>query len=171
MTEGRGQMADDGCEVRSGGCGDGESGQPTPQAPSEDGVACGEWRVASEIGVASGQWSVASESGGSGERQGASGGCGEGEPERSEPTQEKCLASEKAPNEAKLESTQSSLPLEVESSATKPSGRERSQSSEAVASGERQCHVGQAFEPDVSLERLTYPHEKSSSTGPAFPGG
>src|SRR5271157_1275526 len=59
-----------------------------------------EWRVASEVGVASGQWSVASESGGSGERQVAPGGCGEGEPECSEPTQERCLATEKAPNKA-----------------------------------------------------------------------
>ena len=144
MRNGEGGVAGDGCrtgdegrEGRSGGCGDAENGLPTPQAPSEDGVASGEWRVASEIGVVSGQWSVASESGGSGERQGASGGCGEGEPERSEPTQEECLASEKAPNEAKLESTQSSLPLEVESSSTEPEGPKRSQFTQAVASGER----------------------------------
>ncbi len=77
----------------------------------------GEWRVASEIGVASGtgivvssQWSVVSESGGSGE-----------------PPQERRPAPEKAPNEAKLESTQSSLPLDVESSAPEPAGRKRSQ--------------------------------------------
>ena len=36
MTEGRWRMtrcrmADDGCEVRSGGCGDGESGETTPE--------------------------------------------------------------------------------------------------------------------------------------------
>src|SRR5208283_632542 len=50
-ADGRGQRADDrcrtaddGCEVRSGGCGDAENGLPTPQAPSEDGVASGEWR-------------------------------------------------------------------------------------------------------------------------------
>ena len=80
-------------------------------------MASGEWRVASEIGVASGtgrvvssQWSVVSESGGSGG-----------------PTQERRPAPEKAPNEAKLKSTQSSLPLEVESSAPEPAGRKRSQ--------------------------------------------
>ena len=121
MTEGRWRMrpmADDGCEVRSGGCGDGESGQPMPQAPSDEmsqedrdyvygpslpgsratmiaGMSggCGEGEPET---VVSGQWSVASESGKSGERQVASGGCGEGEPERSEPTQERCLAPEKA---------------------------------------------------------------------------
>jgi hypothetical protein len=71
-----------------------------------------------------------------------SGGCGDGEsgepthqapsedgePERSEPTQEVCPAPEKAQNEANPESTQSSLPLVVESSATMPAGRKRSQS-------------------------------------------
>ncbi|MGA2704210.1 MAG: hypothetical protein ABSH35_24325 [Isosphaeraceae bacterium] len=215
MADDRGQRADDrcrtaddGCEVRSGGCGDAENGLPTPQAPSEDGVASGEWRVASEIGVASGtgivvssQWSVVSESGGSGEptqeecrapqnvqneanpeltqsslplevessatepegrkrsqwegdnaprstlhaprltpivgsesggsgeRRVESGDCGEDEPERSEPTQEECRAPENAPNEAKLESTQNSLPPMVKSSENEPAGRERSQSS------------------------------------------
>ena len=49
----------------------------------EDGVASGQWPVASEDGVASGQWSVASESGTSGES-----------------TQEECTAQEKMPNEA-----------------------------------------------------------------------
>jgi len=54
MADDRGQRADDrcrtaddGCEVRSGGCGDAENGLPTPQAPSEDGVASGECRVPS----------------------------------------------------------------------------------------------------------------------------
>src|SRR5271157_4218086 len=60
MADGSGEMADDGCEVRSGGCGDGQSGETTPQAPSEDGLASGEWRVASEIGVASGTGIVVS---------------------------------------------------------------------------------------------------------------
>ena len=124
MADDRGQRADDrcrtaddGCEVRSGGCGDAENGLPTPQAPSEDGVASGEWLVASEIGVASGtgivvssQWSVVSESEGSGE-----------------PTQEECRAPQNVQNEANPELTQSSLPLEVESSATEPEGRKRSQ--------------------------------------------
>ena len=110
--------------------------------------------MASEERVASGQWSVASES-----------------EESGQPMQEEGRSLQNVQNEANPESTQSSLPLDVESAAAEPAGRKRSQFTQAVASGERQCHVGQAFEPDVSLERLTYPHEKSSSTGPAFPGG
>ena len=31
MADDRGQMVDDGCEVRSGGCGDGESGETMPE--------------------------------------------------------------------------------------------------------------------------------------------
>jgi len=94
-------------------------------------VASGEWRENS------GQWSVASECGRSGERRVASGDCEEGERERSEPTQEGCLAPAKAPKEAKLESTQSFLPLDAESSAPEHASRERSQSTQAEASGER----------------------------------
>lgn len=71
---------------------------------------------------------VASGSGGSGEWREASGDIEDGEPERSEPTQEETPASEKAQNEANSESTQGSLPLEVESSATESAGRKRSQS-------------------------------------------
>ena len=165
MADDECQVADDECQVRSSGCGDGESGQPTPQAPSDEmsqedrdyvygpsrpgsratmiaGMSggCGEGEPET---VVSGQWSVASESGGSGEWQVASGGCGEGEPERSEPSQERCLAPEKAPNKANPESTQSSLPLEVESSLPEPAGRKRSQSTQAVASGERRVATGQ----------------------------
>jgi len=71
---------------------------------------------------------VASGSGGSGEWRGASADIEDGEPERGEPTQEETPASEKAQNEANSESTQRSLPLEVESSATESAGRKRSQS-------------------------------------------
>jgi len=53
---------------------------------------------------------------------------GEGERERSEPAQEECRAPQKAPNEAKRESTQSSLSLTVKSSAPEPAGWERSRS-------------------------------------------
>ncbi|MGA2703993.1 MAG: hypothetical protein ABSH35_23195 [Isosphaeraceae bacterium] len=60
--------------------------------------------------VARGQRSVASESGGSGE-----------------PTQEVCPAPQNVQNEANPESTQSSLPLEVESPMPEPVGRKRSQ--------------------------------------------
>ncbi|MGA2704889.1 MAG: hypothetical protein ABSH35_27835 [Isosphaeraceae bacterium] len=112
-----GWITDDRFEMRSGGCGDGESDVPWPQAPSEEmaqefwDLLYGEsWPGSQATGIA-----------------GTPGGCGEGEPERSEPPQEECPAPEKAPNEAKLESTQSSLPLEVESSAPEPAGRKRSQ--------------------------------------------
>src|SRR5271157_6064122 len=88
-----------------------------------------EWRVASEVGVASGQWPVASESGGSGERQVAPGGCGGGEPECSEPTQERCLATEKAPNKANLESHQVLEPQLLKSETAGAEGRKQSQSS------------------------------------------
>jgi len=139
MADDRGQMADDGCrmandgcEVRSSGCGDGESGQPTPQAPSDEmsqedrDYVYGPSRPGSRATMIAGM----------------SGGCGEGEPERSEPTQERRLAPEKAPNEANPESTQSSLPLEVESSMPDPAGGKRSQSTQAVASGERRVATG-----------------------------
>jgi len=76
---------------------------------------------------------VASESGGSGERRVAPGDSENGEPERSEPTREECRAQQNVQNEANLESTQSSLPLEVESSVPEPERRKRSQSTQAVA--------------------------------------
>ncbi len=36
MADGGWRMTDDKCEVRSGGCGDGHSGETTPQAPSDE---------------------------------------------------------------------------------------------------------------------------------------
>jgi len=133
MADGKRRMADDGCEVRSGGCGDGESGETAPQAPSEemsqecwDLVYGPSWPRSQATGIA-----------------GTSGGCEEGEGERSESTQEEYLTPQKAPNEAKLESTQSSLPLEFESSVSEPEGRERSRSREAVASGEWRVASGE----------------------------
>jgi hypothetical protein len=56
----------------------------------------GEWEPDT---VASSQWSVVSESGGGGERRVVSCYSGEGECERSEPTQEKYLVLQNAPNE------------------------------------------------------------------------
>ncbi len=98
-----GSITDDRFEMRSGGCGDGESGEPRPQAPSEEmaqefwDLLYGEsWPGSQATGIA-----------------GTPGGCGEGEPERSEPPQEECPAPAKAPNEAKMESTQDSFSLEV----------------------------------------------------------
>ena len=91
---------------------------------------------------------VASESGRSGERRVAPGGCGEGEHETvfssqwsvvsesgesGEPTKEECPVPQNVQNEANPESTQSSLPLEVESSVPEPAGWKRSRSTQAVA--------------------------------------
>ena len=76
--------------------------------------------MASEERVASGQWSVASES-----------------EESGQPMQEEGRSLQNVQNEANPESTQSSLPLDVESSEADPAGRKRSQFTQAVANGER----------------------------------
>src|SRR5271157_241900 len=89
MPDGECRMADDGCQVRSGGCGDGESGEPTPQAPSEEmPQQC--WDLLYLYGQSwpGAQANILART---------SGGCGEGEPERNEPTQEACPAPEKVP--------------------------------------------------------------------------
>ncbi len=110
----------------------------TPTVASESGgsgerrVAPGGCREGEHETVVSRQWSVVSESGG-GEGRAASGDSEDGEPERSEPTQEECRAPQNVPNEANPESTQSSLPLEVESSVPEPGRGQRSQSTQAVA--------------------------------------
>ena len=117
MADDGGQMADDGCEVRSGGCGDGESGETTPQAPRDE-MSQEDWDyVYCPSRPGSGRTMIA----------GVSGGCEDGEPERSKPTQGECPAPQNVQNEANQESTQSSLPLEVESSVLEPQGRKRSQ--------------------------------------------
>jgi hypothetical protein len=105
-ADGKCQMADGKCQMADDGCRTGD-----------DGVASGECRVASEERVASGQWSVAIESGESGQ-----------------PMQEEGRSLQNVQNEANLESTQSSLLLEVESSTTEPAGQKRSQFTQAVAS-------------------------------------
>ncbi len=95
MADCKRRMADDECEVRSGGCGDEESGETAPQAPSEEmSQEC--WDLVYGPSWPRSQANIFA---------GTSGGCGEGEPERNEPTQEECLTPQKAPNEAKLEST------------------------------------------------------------------
>ena len=165
MADGRWRMADDGCEVRSGGCGDGESGETTPQAPSDEmsqedrDYVYGPSRPGSRATMIAGMSggcedgepetvvsgrvvsSPVNLEGGAG--RGASGDSEDGEPERSEPTQEECPAPQNVQNEANPESTQSSLPLEVESSVPEPAGRKRSQSTQAVASGERRVDRSQ----------------------------
>ncbi len=163
MADGECRTGDDGSESRSGGCGDGQSGETTPEVSQSPIVGYDSNRVIADsttdkIGILSHQGIDATD-------RPYQGDCDR----QSLPSGVKTR--ENAQNEANPESTKSSLPLEVESSETEPAGRKRSQFTQAVASGERQCHVGQAFEPDVSLKRLTCPHEKSSSTGLAFPGG
>jgi len=99
---------------------------------------------------------VASESGG-GEGRAASGDSEDGEPERSEATQEECRAPQNVQNEANPESTQSSLPLEVESSVPEPGRRKRSQSTQAVAreqwSVASECEAGEIAEIEKRLDR------------------
>ncbi len=169
MADGKCQMADDGCQVAegelqvAGGCAEGQSSKPMTEGSSGPVVGHDSNRVIADstndkIGILSHEGMDATDR----LYQGA---C----VRQSLPSGVKTR--ENVQNEANPESMQSSLSLEVESSVTESAGRKRSQFTQAVASGERQCHVGQAVEPDVSLKRLTYPHEKSSSTGPAFPGG
>jgi hypothetical protein len=110
MAVDRWRMADDRCEVKPGGNGKGKSGESMSQE-------C--WDLLYGASTPRPQAPTIA---------GTSGGCGEGERERSEPAPQKCRAAQKAPNEAKLESTQSALPLTVKSSAPEPAGRERSRS-------------------------------------------
>ncbi len=60
-------------------------------------------------------------------------GCRTGD-DSGEPAQEECPAPQNVQNEANLESTQTSLLLEVESSTTEPAGQKRSQFTQVVAS-------------------------------------
>src|SRR5271157_5556856 len=120
MADDRGQMVDDECEVRSGGCGNGESGQPTPEASQSAIVGYDSNRVIDDstndkIGILS----------------------HEGMNPTDRPYQGACdrqslPSGVKTPrnvqNEANLELTQSSLPLWVKSYSTEPAGRKRSQS-------------------------------------------
>ena len=134
----------------------------TPTVASESGgsgerrVAPGGCREGEHETVVSSQWSVVSESGG-GEGRAASGDSEDGEPERSEPTQEECRAPPNVQNEANPESTQSLLPLEVESSVPEPGRRKRSQSTQAVAreqwSVASECEAGEIAEIEKRLDR------------------
>ena len=131
----RGQVADDGCDVRSGGCGDGESGQPTPEVSQGRIVGHDSNRVIDDstndkIGILSHEGMDATD-------RPYQGDCDR----QSLPSGVKMR--ENVQNEANPESTQSSLPLEVESSLREPPGRKRSQSTQAVAWGERRVATGQ----------------------------
>ena len=152
----RGQRANDGCrtgddrcEVRSGGCGDGESGQPTPEVNQGRIVGHDSNRVIDDstndtIGILSHEGMDATDR----PYQGA---CDR----QSLPSGVK--TPENVQNEANPESTQSSLPLEVESSVPEPGRRKRSQSTQAVAreqwSAASECEAGEIAEIEKRLDR------------------
>jgi len=127
MTDDRWQMADDKPAVNAGGCGCGEGEGSEPM--SEE---CGDLPSGASMPPPHAPRIA-----------GTSGDCGEGQRERSEPTPQECRAPKKVPNEAQPESTQSHLASGLESSVPGPAGRERSQSWEGVACGERIVASGQ----------------------------
>ena len=125
VADDRGQMADDGCVVRSGGCGDGQSGQPTPEVNQGRIVGHDSNRIIDDstndkIGILSHEGMDATD-----------------RPYQGACDQQRLPSGVKTPenmqNKAIPESTQSSLPLEVESSVPEPPGRKQSQSTQAVA--------------------------------------
>ncbi len=123
------RTGDDGCEVRSGGCGDGESDQPTPEVSQSRIVGQDSNRVLDDstndtIGILSHEGMDATDR----PYQGA---CDR----QSLPSGVKMP--ENVQNEANPESTQSSSPLEVESSVPEPPGRKRSQREGANAARAR----------------------------------
>jgi hypothetical protein len=136
------RMADDGCEVRSGGCGDGESGETTPQGSQSPIVGYDSNRVIDDstndkIGILSHEGTDATDR----QYQGA---CDR----QSLPSGVKTR--ENVQNEANPESTQSSLPLVVESHSTEPASRKRSQS----AAGGAVPHAEESGEWPVKTEWL-----------------
>ena len=121
MANGKCRMADDRCEVSPGGCAEGESSEPTSEVSQGGIVGDDSNRVIDDstndkIGILSDEGTDAADRP-----------CQSARVRHSRPCGVKTL--QKAPNEAKLESTQSSLPLEVESSLPEPAGGKRSQSS------------------------------------------
>ena len=148
MADDRGQTADAGCrradagcEVRSGGCGDGQDGETMPEVSQSPIVGCDSDRVIDDstndkIGILSHEGTDATDR----PYQGA---CDR----QSLPSGVKTR--EKVQNEANSESTQSSLPLVVESYSTEPAGRKRSQS----AAGGAVPHAEASGEWPVKTER------------------
>ena len=134
------RMADDACEVRSGGCGDGESGQPMPEVSQGPIVGYDSNRVIDDstndkIGILSYEGTDATD-------RPYQGDCDQ----QSLPSGVKTR--ENVQNEANPESTQSSLPLVVESYSTEPVGRKRSQS----AAGGAVPHAEESGEWSVKTE-------------------
>src|SRR5208337_544564 len=121
----REQMADDACEVRSGGCGDGQDGETTLEVSQSPIVGYDSNRVIDDstndkIGILSHEGMHATDR----PYQGA---CDR----QSLPSGVKTR--ENVQNEANPESTQGSLPLVVESYSTEPASRKRSQSAAGAA--------------------------------------
>jgi hypothetical protein len=123
MANDKCRMADDRSEGRPCGCGDGESSEPTPELSQGRIVGHDSNRVIDDSkndknGILSHEGTDAADRPCQGAcvRQSLPGGV---------------KTSQKAPNEAKLKSTQRSLPPKVKSSAPEPSGRERSRSAAA----------------------------------------
>ena len=120
MADDRGQMADDGCKVRSGGCDDGVCGETTPEVSHGRIVGHDSDRVIDDstndkIGILSHEGMDATDRPylGACDRQSLPSGV---------------KMPENVQNEANPESTQSPLPLDVESSVPEPAGQKRSQS-------------------------------------------
>src|SRR5271157_4802229 len=118
MADHRCRMADHRCEVRSGGCGEGESGEPTPEVSQGRIVGYDSNRVIDDsmndrIGILSHEETDAAD-------RPCQGACDRQSLPRGLKTPQK------APNEAKPESTQSSLSHGFESSAPEAAGHERS---------------------------------------------
>ena len=120
VADDREQVADAGCKVRSGGCDDGESGETMPEVSQGRIVGHDSNRVIDDstndtIGILSYEGLDATDR----PYQGA---C-----DRRQSVPSGVKTRENVQNEANPQSTQSSLPLEVESSVPEPAGRKRSQ--------------------------------------------
>ncbi|MGA2705320.1 MAG: hypothetical protein ABSH35_30075 [Isosphaeraceae bacterium] len=126
MADGKCQMADDGCrmgddvcEVRSGGCGDWERGETTPEVSQGRTVRHDSNHVIDDL--TNDKIGILSHEGMDATDRPYQGACDR----QSLPSGVKVR--ENVQNEANLESTQSSLPLGVELSVPEPPGRKRSQ--------------------------------------------
>ena len=137
MADDREQMADDACEVRSGWCDDGQDGETMPEVSQGRIEGHDSNRVIDDstndtIGTLSYEGTDATDR----PYQGA---C-----DRRQSLPSGVKTRENVQNEANPESTQSSLPLEVESSVPEEPGRKRSQFREVVTAGPLgdQCVAG-----------------------------
>ena len=121
MTDDGCRTADDACEVRSAGCGDGQDGETTPEVSQSPIVGYDSNRVSDDstndkIGILSYEGTDATDR----PYQGA---C-----DRRQSLPSGVKTRENVQNEANPESTQSSLPLEVESSVPEEPGQNEANS-------------------------------------------